>query len=306
MKFGDNLKNLRKKKNFSQEDLAEKLGVSRQSVSKWECGESYPEMNNLLALCDLFHCKINTLVHENLSDLNSLDEEIQKKVGKLKREQQTQMKRLSKAIYLLAKIGKIASMIGILSVCFIILFTPLFINNIHITDNQITLFQENIEWKELDNEIIFSTQKDKNIRIDKKETYFIEQMIRIFQTTKKEKIILFLEIAYLCLAITLYLIFRLFKHLEQLFHNIHNGETPFTKDNITYIKKMAWLMIGSILIPDIIGGILQHFSTEDFGIGWELFDFIYILFLFSLTYIFEYGYLIQRDSNGIMYDKPKP
>lgn len=38
MKFGDNLKNLRKKKNFSQENLAEKLGVSRQSVSKWEGG----------------------------------------------------------------------------------------------------------------------------------------------------------------------------------------------------------------------------------------------------------------------------
>lgn len=54
--------------------------------------ESYPEMNNLLALCELFHCKINDLVHENLTDLNQLDTEIQIKVAKLKTDQQKQMK----------------------------------------------------------------------------------------------------------------------------------------------------------------------------------------------------------------------
>ncbi len=38
MKFGDNLRNLRKSKKISQEELAEKMLVSRQSVSKWETG----------------------------------------------------------------------------------------------------------------------------------------------------------------------------------------------------------------------------------------------------------------------------
>lgn len=41
MKFGENLKNLRKRKNYSQDDLAEKMNVSRQSVSKWENGLSF-------------------------------------------------------------------------------------------------------------------------------------------------------------------------------------------------------------------------------------------------------------------------
>ena len=54
MKFGDNLRNLRKSKNISQEALAEKVKVSRQSVSKWETGEAYPEMNNILELCKIF------------------------------------------------------------------------------------------------------------------------------------------------------------------------------------------------------------------------------------------------------------
>lgn len=43
MKFGENLKKLRKSKKLSQESLAEKIGVSRQSVSKWECGLSFPK-----------------------------------------------------------------------------------------------------------------------------------------------------------------------------------------------------------------------------------------------------------------------
>ena len=58
MKFADNLKNIRKKRNISQEELAEKVGVSRQSVSKWETSEAYPEMNNILELSKIFHCNI--------------------------------------------------------------------------------------------------------------------------------------------------------------------------------------------------------------------------------------------------------
>ena len=76
MKFGDNLKIIRKSKKMSQEQLAEKVNVSRQSVSKWETGEAYPEMNNILELCKIFNCKINSLVHTDMSDISSLDEEI--------------------------------------------------------------------------------------------------------------------------------------------------------------------------------------------------------------------------------------
>ena len=55
-----------KKKGISQENLAEKVGVSRQSVSKWETGETYPEMNNILELCKIFHCNINDLVNDSI------------------------------------------------------------------------------------------------------------------------------------------------------------------------------------------------------------------------------------------------
>ena len=48
MSLGENLQFLRKKNNITQEQLAEQLDVSRQSVSKWESDSSYPEMDKLL------------------------------------------------------------------------------------------------------------------------------------------------------------------------------------------------------------------------------------------------------------------
>ena len=52
MSFADNLVYLRQHYGVTQEGLAEQLGVSRQTVSKWEAGTNYPEMDKLLALCD--------------------------------------------------------------------------------------------------------------------------------------------------------------------------------------------------------------------------------------------------------------
>ncbi len=57
-----NLQFLRKQKDLSQEALAEQLGVSRQSISKWESGAAWPEMNTLLTLCEVFGVSLDTLL----------------------------------------------------------------------------------------------------------------------------------------------------------------------------------------------------------------------------------------------------
>lgn len=66
MKLSENLKNIRKENNLSQEQLAEKLGVSRQAVSKWESEQSYPEMDKVLLICKLFNYNIDELMNENV------------------------------------------------------------------------------------------------------------------------------------------------------------------------------------------------------------------------------------------------
>lgn len=54
MDLGKNLYNLRKKKNLSQEEVAEKLNVTRQTISKWETGESKPDFDKIIPICHLF------------------------------------------------------------------------------------------------------------------------------------------------------------------------------------------------------------------------------------------------------------
>lgn len=62
MSLSENLQNLRKIKNMSQEELAEKLNVSRQAVSKWESGNGYPETEKIISICEIFDCSMDELV----------------------------------------------------------------------------------------------------------------------------------------------------------------------------------------------------------------------------------------------------
>ena len=62
MSFAERILYCRKKAMLSQEELASKLGVSRQAVSKWETGESIPDMNNLAALAEIFDVSLDWLI----------------------------------------------------------------------------------------------------------------------------------------------------------------------------------------------------------------------------------------------------
>ncbi len=67
MKFSEKLQNLRKENKLSQEQLADKLDVSRQSVSKWESVQTYPEMDKLLTLCKLFNITLDDLTNDEVA-----------------------------------------------------------------------------------------------------------------------------------------------------------------------------------------------------------------------------------------------
>lgn len=71
MKFGDKLIELRKKNGYSQEELAEKLGVSRQSVSKWESNNTYPETDKIVQIANLFDCSMDDLINDKVTDVES-------------------------------------------------------------------------------------------------------------------------------------------------------------------------------------------------------------------------------------------
>lgn len=65
MKLSDKLPLLRQQHGLSQEDLAQRLNVARQTISKWETGQALPELPSLLALCDLYHLSLDRLVRDD-------------------------------------------------------------------------------------------------------------------------------------------------------------------------------------------------------------------------------------------------
>ena len=75
MILADKIINLRKKNAWSQEELAEKLGVSRQSISKYEGAQSIPDMDKILKLSKIFGVTTDYLIKDDIEDLEFLDEE---------------------------------------------------------------------------------------------------------------------------------------------------------------------------------------------------------------------------------------
>ena len=70
MQLGKNIYNSRKKKGLSQENLAEKINVSRQTISNWELGETYPNPEQLILLSNVLQISIDELVDNNFTQMN--------------------------------------------------------------------------------------------------------------------------------------------------------------------------------------------------------------------------------------------
>lgn len=73
MKFSEKLTKLRKDNNLSQEALAEKLNMSRQAISKWESGNSYPDMSTMINICKVLNCTLEDLLDDDAIGTNSFE-----------------------------------------------------------------------------------------------------------------------------------------------------------------------------------------------------------------------------------------
>ncbi|NMA67348.1 MAG: helix-turn-helix transcriptional regulator, partial [Clostridiaceae bacterium] len=64
MTFSEKLQLLRKNRGLTQEEMAERLDVSRQAVAKWESGQVYPDISNLIQISNLLNVSIDFLVRD--------------------------------------------------------------------------------------------------------------------------------------------------------------------------------------------------------------------------------------------------
>lgn len=282
MKFGENLYNLRKKQKISQEKLAEKIGVSRQSVSKWENGTAYPEMNRIFELCKIFHCKLNDLVNDNFLDFDSLDKEVKMSVVKFSRDKQNKLKIVSKTISICSKLLQVITIIISAVMIMSMLFIPSVINNTNVNDGSIIV-------------------ADKNVMEFNLDEMTINTIVNVFEEHSKLEIILYTDIIMICLTISVMIISFAMLYLAKLFDSISKGETPFTLENLKNIKRVAILFISYLIFPDVSGTLFQWIIKIDMNIDYEITKIFYVLIIICIYYIFDYGHQIQLDSKGKIY-----
>ena len=123
-------------------------------------------MFNIMCLCDIFKCKINNLVHESMSDINSLDEEIKMSVVKFKEDKQKKMKGLSKAISVISKIGKVCLVIGIVAIILATVTIPVVGFNIKNTNpGEVKAFGKVVNYDRSDEDKIVINYKDDKVTI---------------------------------------------------------------------------------------------------------------------------------------------
>lgn len=268
MKFCDNLKALRKAERISQERLAEKVGVSRQSVSKWETGEAYPEMNNIMALCTVFHCEITDLINSSISDAASFKDN-SKKENNMKNNKETQVEKpemnekfinISKWVRTLSRIGKFGSIIGAIAMLFmggIIAFAPFGAEATIDAVNEITgthidaAAEQNLG--ELSHEALSA--------------------VGIFACVSATAIFVIMTF--------------LLDSVARLFDNFCNNTTPFTLGNIRLVKKIAK--------TSLILAVVQLVTFGAFGGGMASgVNITTVLIIYAFAHIFEYGYRLQR------------
>lgn len=282
MKFGENLYNLRKKQKISQEKLAEKIGVSRQSVSKWENGTAYPEMNRIFELCKIFHCKLNDLVNDNFLDFDSLDKEVKMSVVKFSKDKQNKLKIVSKTISICSKLLQVITIIISAVMIMSMLFIPSVINNTNVNDGSIIV-------------------ADKNVMEFNLDEMTINTIVNVFEEHSKLEIILYTDIIMICLTISVMIISFAMLYLTKLFDSISKGETPFTLENLKNIKRVTILFISYLIFPDVSGTLFQWITKIDMNIDYEITKIFYVLIIICIYYIFDYGHQIQLDSKGKIY-----
>lgn len=121
MSIGENILYIRKENKLSQEEFAEKLGVSRQSVSKWELGDSIPEIEKITLICKLFHVSTDSILLDSV-DINGSVSKPEVLIGENKFEKVTKAagKTVKKYFYIL---GYILITLGIINFIFSAILT---------------------------------------------------------------------------------------------------------------------------------------------------------------------------------------
>lgn len=265
MTFKENLQTLRKLNHLSQEKLAQKVGVSRQSVSKWETGEAYPEMANILAICKIFHCKITDLIDINSKEFKDFDAETRKNLVDLNEKDRRRLKKISKIIYITTRIIRIVSLSN-----FIVIGALAYIMYYAVINWLVSGFPD------------WATQDDLTV-------------INFIKFGALPKALVILLIFGLLITTAIY-IYKTLLEVERFFKRIHDNKSPFSLENTLSLKKIARFIV-IWLVADNLAKLIATLLIPGASLTFNIASVAYALIIVALVYIFRYGYLLQNQQN---------
>ena len=311
MEFKKCLKKLRIENNLTQDELGKKIGISGKVISKWESGYSMPDIEKIKVLCLIFNCDYEDLIgpgkKKNKEEKNTKEKKIDQKAN-LNDSDYKVYRTVSKIMYILTKICRIALYICIPFIILGMIFIPSIISRISIDENVISYknFKGDVYSISLDDVRLNGEYTVKNgddvvrntINFD-----ILKKISNAINKTSNSNIIAKIEIAFVLIFISLVISIIIFYNLEAFFKNLYEKETPFTKENISFLGTCASLMIASLVCNYIISLFIEGLTTYNIGNDLSLVNVIEVLFIFVLIYIFKYGYNLQKITNGTIYNQ---
>ena len=219
----------------------------------------------------------------------------------IEKDKQRKLKVLSKIIYILAKIGKILTYIAIPFIVLGMVIIPILMNKIDIKNDRIILKDKGniISIVEKNDKLVINVKDAKVAEVTSAKD--ISKIKDFFNNNSKGTIIASGETALGFALISIIIAIILLRQVEKLFKNINKNDTPFTYDNVDYIRRIAFLMIINIILPAIASAVIELILKVELNIHFGAYNLIEILALYVLVYVFEYGCKLQKDSKCKIY-----
>lgn len=118
IKIGSFIKDCRKAKSLTQEQLAERLGLSPKTISKWECAKGLPDASIMIELCDALSISVNELLNGCHIDSKDYMERAEEKLLEMQKAKQESDKRLLNAEIIIGVFSTIVLLVGVFVFCY--------------------------------------------------------------------------------------------------------------------------------------------------------------------------------------------
>jgi hypothetical protein len=208
------------------------------------------------------------------------------------------MMNIANVVYWISVIGKWIIFIGVIAIVAVGLAFPIFISQVgEVTDTSIQIGERTINYELLEDSMKI---EDTKIDIDVDGFVATREVRNIFRDNGTFGRIVFVESILAMAIVFLVLAYMILNQIANLFKNIYDGGTPFTKGNVSILRQIGKYMIIITILPAILGAVIKLGFNIDYLLQFRGVDLIYILVIFALAYVFEYGYQLQEDVDGIL------